>query len=328
MLRSDPRDPAAGSPATTVDVSVVGTCTDTPRRGGRQCQCPRGGRGDRHIASAWPTTTYTLTWSAAVRGASPDDARPADVYRPCGPRPSSVPTPRPRHDRLRNHTTPQRPSPSIVKDNNDHHLRAGLVVRRDVLGASRQHRAGHPRQAPRDRARSRDGPHRRPRAARGRARHWQDGARQDTRTDGRRDALAHPVHPRPAAERRDGVIGVGSEGRGVRVARGSHLRQRRPGRRDQPRKPQDAVGAPRGDGGGKRDIGRDHAPRRHALHRARHPEPDRASGNLPASRGPTRPLHDQDLNRLPRRGGDHAHPAGNRVGAGRGRRGGRPRRRC
>jgi MoxR-like ATPase len=39
-----------------------------------------------------------------------------------------------------------------------------------------------------------------------------------------------------------------------------------------------------------------------AVLRARHPEPDRAGGHLPAARGAARPVHVQGLRRLPGRG--------------------------
>ena len=111
---------------------------------------------------------------------------------------------------------------------------------------------------------------------------------------------------------------------------GGDLRQRRAGRRDQPRHAEDAVGAARGDGRahghGRLGAARGAA----AVPGGRHAEPDRDGGHLPAARGAARPVPDATVGRLPeprRRGpGDHERLRGRRprrAGAG-----GRPRRCC
>ena len=88
---------------------------------------------------------------------------------------------------------------------------------------------------------------------------------------------------------------------------GSRLRQRPPRRRDQPRLPEDAGRAPRGDAGEPGHDRRRVLPARTPVHRARDPESDRVRGHLSAARGPARPLLDAALARLPaarRRGAD------------------------
>ena len=57
---------------------------------------------------------------------------------------------------------------------------------------------------------------------------------------------------------------------------GPDLREHRARRRDQPREPEDPVGAARGHGGGQRHDRRRHAPGRRPVPRARDAEPDRA----------------------------------------------------
>lgn len=59
-----PVTPAAGLPATTVGVSVIGTCTDTPAAADVNISAPAASAAVVAIASAWPTNTYTLTWGA------------------------------------------------------------------------------------------------------------------------------------------------------------------------------------------------------------------------------------------------------------------------
>src|SRR5439155_339721 len=61
-------------------------------------------------------------------------------------------------------------------------------------------------------------------------------------------------------------------------------------RRDQPRPAQDAVGPPGSHAGANRHRGWQGARPVGSLHGRRHPEPDRAGGNLPAPRSPARPL--------------------------------------
>ena len=112
--------------------------------------------------------------------------------------------------------------------------------------------------------------------------------------------LAHPVHPRPAAERRHRRDDLRPGHQGVRVPPGPDLRDDRARRRDQPRLAQDAVGAARGHGGGQGHRRR-RAPRgRRAVHGHRDPEPHRAGRHLPPARGPARPLPHEDVDRLPR----------------------------
>ena len=77
----------------------------------------------------------------------------------------------------------------------------------------------------------------------------------------------------------------------VPVRARAHLRQRGARRRDQPHPAEDPGRAAPGDAGAPGHRGRDHLPAARPLLRARHPEPDRAGGHLPAARGPARPVH-------------------------------------
>ena len=70
-------------------------------------------------------------------------------------------------------------------------------------------------------------------------------------------------------------------------------------RRDQPGLAEDAGGAARVHAGAPGHGRRRLLPARAAVHGARHPEPDRVRGDLPAARGRARPLHDAHLHRLP-----------------------------
>ena len=65
---------------------------------------------------------------------------------------------------------------------------------------------------------------------------------------------------------------------------GPGLRERPARRRDQPRDAEDAVGAARGDGRVPGDDRRRHPRAAEAVPRARHGEPDRAGGDVPAAR--------------------------------------------
>ena len=85
--------------------------------------------------------------------------------------------------------------------------------------------------------------------------------------------------------------------RAVRRRARPGLRQRGAGRRDQPGSGQGAVGAARGDGRAPRLDRRHDLRRARPVHRARHPEPDRERGRLPAARGPARPLPDEGRRR-------------------------------
>ena len=95
------------------------------------------------------------------------------------------------------------------------------------------------------------------------------------------------------------------------------LRQRHPGRRNQPHAAQDPGRAAGGDAGISDHGRRAAASARPAVLRAGHAESHRARGHLPAARGPTRPLHVQHLRRLSgggrgvrHRAADHGRPDG------------------
>ena len=105
-----------------------------------------------------------------------------------------------------------------------------------------------------------------------------------------RHVRAHPVHARPAADRRHRALDLQPADARVRVPARSGLRERRARRRDQPRDAADAVGAARGDGGAPGDGRRCHARAARAVPRDRHREPDRPGGDVPAPRGAARPV--------------------------------------
>ena len=93
-------------------------------------------------------------------------------------------------------------------------------------------------------------------------------------------------------------------------------------RRDQPRAAQDAGRAAGGDAGAAGDDRGHDAHPRAAVHRPRHPEPDRVRGHVPAARGAARPLRAPDRRRLPLSGsrvGDAGAAARARGGGGRAR---------
>ena len=162
-------------------------------------------------------------------------------------------------------------------------------------------RAAHPQgSVPPDRRAGRHGraaadraAHRRPRPARGRARARQDAGGAHARRDHPRLLLAHPVHARSAAGRRDRHAGLRPEDPGVPRQEGPALRQHHPRRRDQPRAGQGAGGAARGDAGEAGHDRRHDATARGAVPGARDPEPDREGGHVSAARGAARPLHAQ-----------------------------------
>ena len=81
---------------------------------------------------------------------------------------------------------------------------------------------------------------------------------------------------------------------------GPGVRERRARRRDQPGVAEDAVGPARVHAGAPRDGRQAHPRAGAAVHRARHPEPDRVRGHLSAARGAARPLHGARLARLSR----------------------------
>ena len=93
----------------------------------------------------------------------------------------------------------------------------------------------------------------------------------------------------------------GTAHRPLRVPARAALRERRARRRDQPREPEGAVGAARGDERGLGDGRRRHAPAAAPLPRGRDAEPARAPRHAPAARVAARPLPDAARDRLPRR---------------------------
>ena len=102
----------------------------------------------------------------------------------------------------------------------------------------------------------------------------------------RPDALGHHRHRSPRGRRRDRPAAH-------EVRQGADLRQHRPGRRDQPHAAQDPGGALAGDAGVQGHRRRRRLSPGKAVPGARHAEPDRAGRDLPAARGPARPLHVQ-----------------------------------
>ena len=120
---------------------------------------------------------------------------------------------------------------------------------------------------------------------------------------------AHPVHARPAADRRHRARDLRPEAARLRVPARPGLRPRPARRRDQPRDAEDAVRAARGDGRGPGHGRRRDAPAARAVHPPRDREPDRARGHLPPARGAARPLLPADVARLSGcRGGATDHP--------------------
>ena len=122
--------------------------------------------------------------------------------------------------------------------------------------------------------------------------------------------------PGPAADGRHRALGLQPARPRLRVPARAGVRERPPRRRDQPRDAEDAVRAPRGDGGAAGHDRRRHAPAPRAVPRPRHREPDRAGGDVPASRGAARPLLPANGARLPvggRRGRDRRAAAERRI---------------
>ena len=104
------------------------------------------------------------------------------------------------------------------------------------------------------------------------------------------DVLAHPVHARPDAVGRHGLVDLQPADRRVRVPPGPDLREPPARGRDQPRPAEDAGRAARGDAGAAGDDRRADAPARAAVPRARDAEPDRVRGHVSAAGGAARPL--------------------------------------
>ena len=101
----------------------------------------------------------------------------------------------------------------------------------------------------------------------------------------------------------DGVAGK----RVVPLHQGPDLHPAADGGRNQPRQPQDAIGAAAGHAGASGLGGRPALRRAQALPRAGDAEPARAGGHLSAARSAARPLPDADRRRLSRSAGRAAH---------------------
>ena len=189
----------------------------------------------------------------------------------------------------------------------------------DVARRTPPHHRRHPRrrrdrrrgQARRRPARRHGAARRGPPAAGGRPGRRQDDARQGARPRRRLLGAPHPVHPRPAAERRHRRQHLQPGAAGLRVQAGRRLRERGRRRRDQPRQPEDAVRPAGVHGGAAGHRRRRDLPAAAAVHRHRDPEPDRDGGHLPAARGAARPVHGPAVDGLPvgRRRGRDARPA-------------------
>ena len=113
-----------------------------------------------------------------------------------------------------------------------------------------------------------------------------------------------PVHRRPDAVGPDRRQCLRAQQGGLCLPSGPGFRPGAAGRRDQPRRPEDAERAARSDGGapGVSVEGETRAAR--ALLRDRHAEPDRPARHLPAARIAARPLphvHHARLARMPER---------------------------
>lgn len=86
-----PVDPAAGMPPTTVDMSVVGTCTDDPQATDVNVSGPAASSVTVIPVAAWPSITYTMTWDppfAALHTTTltrPMCTDPASTGGPVGP---------------------------------------------------------------------------------------------------------------------------------------------------------------------------------------------------------------------------------------------------
>ena len=145
-----------------------------------------------------------------------------------------------------------------------------------------------------------------PLPAGGRARAGQDAARARARAAARPPLRAHPVHARPHALRHHGHRDPGGGPRPPATAASCS----RAGpvftsvlladeiNRTPPKTQAALLEAMQEKTVTRRGQG---APARRAVHRARHPEPDRAGGHLPAARGAARPLPVRAAARLPER---------------------------
>ena len=127
----------------------------------------------------------------------------------------------------------------------------------------RERRAGAGRQARGHADRAGHPARRGPPAGRGRARRRQDVAGQGARPVHRLHGQPHAVHPGPAAQRRHRRLDLQPADQRLRVPARPGVRQHRGRRRDQPRLPEDAVGAA-GVHGGAPGHRRRHRPTRSA----------------------------------------------------------------
>ena len=121
-------------------------------------------------------------------------------------------------------------------------------------------------------------------SARRRARGGQDPGGAQLRHRGRRRLRAHPVHPGPGALRHRRYPDLQGQPGGFRRRAGPGVRQLHPRRRDQPGPRQGAGRDARADGGEAGVHRGPDLPDAAAVHRDRHPEPDRVRGCLPAAR--------------------------------------------
>ena len=168
-------------------------------------------------------------------------------------------------------------------------------------------------------ARTRDRAHRaRPRAGAGRAGPRQDAAGQGAGARTGRRIPAHPGHGRPDAERHHRRARLRRVAAQLRVPSRTAVRRRGAGGRDQPRRPQDSVGAARGDGGAPGERRAHHVAAARGFPGDRHAEPARVRGHVPAARVAARSFHAAHRHGLPGARGGGRDPRPLRRGAERG----------
>src|SRR5258706_129746 len=153
-------------------------------------------------------------------------------------------------------------------------------------------------------------------AHRGRAGCRQDHALPCARAPSRARLQAYTVHLRPAARGCHRRLDLRPRVVVVPLPPGPHLRADHPRRRDQPREPEGAKRAARGDGGAPGHRRRRDAPASRAVLRDRDAEPDAPGRDLSAARISPRPFPHAHPSRLPGRQG--------RARAAQGRRAARP----
>ena len=155
-------------------------------------------------------------------------------------------------------------------------------------------RGGHGGRRHADAAGDRPGrdPRRRPRAVRGRARAGQDAGRPQPGHDARAwSSGACSAHPDLLPADITGSVRVRPGRRALRVPARPGVHRAAAGRRDQPDRPQDAVGPAGGDGRTPGHGGGQQLRARPAVPRDGHLEPGGVRGHLPAAGGAARPLH-------------------------------------